>query len=123
MIPGLEDVTIIRRRGEIDPATGQPDIQESSTPGMASIQPARGATMQNLPEGFRIEDVRILYMTKSVTLQTANPKTQKLADHIKFADSDGTIDRWAVQVLPDWRKILPHYEVVVTRVNEAEEEP
>lgn len=120
MIPGSEPVTLIRRRGEIDPATGRPDILESRVETTASIQPAQGATMQRLPEGFRIDDVRILYMPRTVAVKAANPKTQTLADHIEFSDGT-TTDRWAVQVVPDWRMILPHYEIVVTRVKEAEE--
>jgi hypothetical protein len=123
MIPGLEPVTLIRRRGEIDGATGLPDIAETKVPTYASIQPAEAETMERLPEGFRIEDVRILYMYKLVGVKAANPKTdpQTLADHFEFA-SNGVTDRWAVQVVPDWRMILPHYEVVVTRVKEQEEE-
>jgi len=121
MIPGLEPVTLITRKGERDPATGRGEISETRVAAYASIQPANGATMERLPEGFRISDVRILYMGRLHLVKTANPKTEAVADQFEFEDS-GVLDRWTVQVVPDWRKLLPHYEVVVTRELEDEDE-
>lgn len=123
MIPGSEAVTLIQRRGERDPATGRTDISETRVPTSASIQPAEGATMERVPEGFRIDDVRILFMSRRYLVKAANPKTGQQADHFEFEDS-GYTDRWEVQVVPDWRRLAPvdHYEVVVTRIKELEEE-
>jgi hypothetical protein len=77
--------------------------------------------MDRVPEGFRIDDVRILFMYRPDVVKAANPKRGQIADQFEFAD-DGVLDRWEVQVVPDWRKVLPHYEVVVTRIKEQEED-
>jgi len=123
MLPGAEPITLIQRRGERDPATGRGEIYETRVTTIGSIQPAPGAVMDRLPEGFRIDDVRVVYMLRTYLVKTANPKRGILADQIEFTDS-GYIDRWEVQVVPDWRNLAPvsHYEVVVTRINEKEEE-
>ena len=123
MIPGLEPVVLIQRRGERDPATGRTEFFGTRVPTFASIQPANGATMERVPEGYRIDDVRILYLYRQEVVKAANPKTGAQADQFEFADEAGETDLWEVQVVPDWRKILPHYEVVVTRIKEVEEEP
>ena len=54
-------------------------------------------------------------------MKAANPKTNQQADQFEFSDS-GSLDRWEVQIVPDWRQVLPHYEIVVTRIKEVEEE-
>ena len=122
MLLGAEPITLIQRRGERDPATGRGEIFETRVATFGSIQPAPGAAMARLPEGFRIDDVRVIYMLRTNLVKTANPKKGVLADQIEFTDS-GYVDRWEVQVVPDWRNLAPvsHYEIVVTRVSEQED--
>lgn len=121
MILGLEPVTLIQRRGERDPATGRMDVSETRVSTMASIQPAEGANVERVPEGFRIEDVRILYMYRNNVVKAGDVERGLLADHIEWTEN-GQLERWEVQTVPDWRMILPHYELVVTRIKEVEEE-
>ena len=121
MIPGLEAVTLLQRRGERDPATGRGEVFETRVSTFASIQPAQGATMERVPEGFRVDDVRVLYLYRPDLVKAANAKRGIIADQFEFEDG-GVLDRWEVQTVPDWRKILPHYEIVVTRIKEVEED-
>lgn len=116
MIPGLEKVTLIRRKSAgRDPQTGRTTVRERRSSVYLSIQPAPGEVLERMPEGFRANDVKIAY--GRTRLRPANPKIQQLSDMIEFDDGDG-VDRWEVDAVADWRKILPHQETVLVRIKE-----
>ena len=114
MILGTRHHTLRRYEGAVTyDERGEP-VYPSAVDGplRASVQPADGEALETLPEGERTSDA-ILVMTRT-PLRTGSQFEGTRADEVIV---DGV--RYQVRTVKRWPSVLPHYECVCTRVDEA----
>lgn len=111
MIPGKEKVTILRSISERDPDTGRMLRWTRSIKNVrAAIQPLDGSDAELVPDGYRMEDTKVLF-SKTAFLGY-DSRTQQDADRVQFDDGAG-LQTWKVVNVEFWRKVLRHYRVIV----------
>lgn len=80
-----------------------------------SIQPISGKTLERLPEGQRVGDLRVMYTETEVFM--ANEISQTKSDLVDFKGR-----RYEVELVEQWFGPIPHFKCVLRGVR-IEEQP
>lgn len=120
MILGAIPYTVTRyaapadREDVIDGVTGRPAALSPSTFAiLASVQPMDGEERERLPELDRDKDARIVFT--ETRLRTVDGDAGTPPDTIEIEGRP-----FAVRLVQFFDAVLPHYEVVVVRVEEED---
>jgi hypothetical protein len=90
--------------------------EPSNTPFMGTAQPASGRVMELLPEGKRNTETISVFAPIELDFTTADPRLKRSGDIIIW---EGRL--YEVQVVRPYKAtLLPHWELVATRVKEGE---
>lgn len=112
MIPFDQQLEVIERDGTRDANTRRWSVSDVNTEQFQGhVAPVSGDDLELLPEGERTGHEIKVITERNLRIADEDQDPPKFADHVRY---DG--DRYKVQNVETYDKVIPHVEAVCTKV-------